>query len=119
MQALSPKALNMSSSLSDNEQMDMAAAAETAAATISPPMENNNHSILNHNIDVWSILKGLNMEAYTDVFVREEIDLLAFCVLTKDDLIELGIADKDIDTFLNAIHLHADVLSIAADHILD
>lgn len=75
-------------------------------------------SILDHNINVETILKDLEMEQYIETFVREEIDLIAFCLLNINDLHDLKIAAEDVDAIMNAIALYADVLNISPESIL-
>ncbi len=45
--------------------------------------------------DVASLLRGLSLQEYADVFAREEVDLAALRELSEGDLAEMGVASRD------------------------
>lgn len=66
-------------------------------------------NLLEETFTVMSILKELNMEKYSALFQREEIDLFVFLMLTYDDMVELCIDETDRFILLNAIHCYTQV----------
>lgn len=120
MRALSPQFMDLSAASSSSS--DLAASSSSDSSSLSDDandhvfnltlQEGGDYSILNHNIDVHTILKDLNMEHYIELFAREEIDLMVFCLLTVDDLRELDIANEDVEPLMNAVTLYADVFNI-------
>lgn len=85
---------------------------------ISFHLESNNNSVLNHHIDIVAILEDLKMDRYIDLFRREEIDLLAFCLLEREDLLEINIPEEDIEPLMQAIVVHSDLLNISPETML-
>lgn len=85
---------------------------------ISFHLESNNNSVLNHHIDIVAILEDLKMDRYIDLFRREEIDLLAFCLLEREDLLEIKIPEEDIEPLMQAIVVHSDLLNISPETML-
>lgn len=68
------------------------------------------YSILEETFTVISILKEINMQKYAALFVREEIDLYVFLLLTMDDMVELDIDEADRPILMNAIHCYTEFI---------
>lgn len=82
-----------------------------ADQSFSPSFNNNNNtttSILEETFTVLSILKERNMQKYANLFVREEVDLFVFLMLDDQDMIELGIEEKDRPILMKAINYYTD-----------
>lgn len=75
--------------------------------------------ILNNTIDIISILKDIHMEKYIGHFLREEIDIRVFCVLSANDLDELGIEKEDRKTFMDAVQFYSDIFEISEENFLE
>lgn len=73
----------------------------------------NNRSMLDERFTVNSILKEINMEKYELLFEREEIDLLVFCLLTRDELIQLGVGESDCLILMDAIENYKDTFNVS------
>ncbi|KAJ6647112.1 Protein bicaudal C like 1 [Pseudolycoriella hygida] len=55
----------------------------------------NLSNINNHHMDMATVLQDIGLEQYGEMFETEEIDLMAFLLLSDTDLEELGINDRD------------------------
>lgn len=81
------------------------------AILISSPgyIQNEDYALAEETFTVMSILKEINMEKYCTLFAREEVDLLVFLMLTREDMVELGIDRSDHNILLNTIRCYSDV----------
>ncbi|XP_055323387.1 uncharacterized protein LOC129578603 [Sitodiplosis mosellana] len=82
-----------------------------AGQVVSPQLMHNDFTpstLLEETFTVMSILKEINMEKYATLFAREEVDLLVFLMLTRNDMIELGIDEADHIILLNAIRCYTE-----------
>lgn len=65
-------------------------------------------SLLEETFTVMSILKEINMQKYVNLFVKEEVDLFVFLMLTNEDMAELGINEDDRPILTNAINCYTE-----------
>lgn len=65
-------------------------------------------NIMNETLNVELILRDIGLVKYCEKFVREEIDMFVFSMLTESDLIELNIESEDRKTILKAVELYSD-----------
>lgn len=68
-----------------------------------------NHDLLDKKFTVVSILKELNMHKYIELFEREEVDLLIFCLASHDDLLSMGVDEADCAVLVNAIEKFSEI----------
>lgn len=65
-------------------------------------------NIMNETLNVELILRDIGLVKYCEKFVREEIDMFVFSMLTESDLVELNIDGEDRETILKAVELYSD-----------
>lgn len=70
---------------------------------------NESSTVLDEKFTVKSILKEINLEKYTDLFDREEIDLFVFSTLTLDDMNTLEIDNSDRPILMKAIENYSEI----------
>lgn len=70
---------------------------------------NESSTVLDEKFTVKSILKEVNLEKYTDLFDREEIDLFVFSTLTLDDMNTLEIDNSDRPILMKAIENYSEI----------
>lgn len=69
------------------------------------------NDLLNDSLKMESVLKEIHLQKYIEQFNREEIDLFVFSILDVNDLVELGIDEKDRPIMLDAIKTYASLFN--------
>lgn len=70
------------------------------------------YSMLDDEVKITDILKDIQLEEYNEKFTGAGICLLSFALLTKADLIDLGVRECHHEQLLQVIEIYAGIFEV-------